>query len=414
MRCRSPTPTLFGPAGLARSAVLLLLLLLTSSTALAQRAVDRHLLSPAYPVPSGFGAAYNIPSPAREILLKAHSPTSGIRVALGSTPAGPGTGPGCLATFTGPPLERITGNQGYNKFLRMTWQPQARFDARGATWHSYLVEDLSKAKNCFPVMLGADWGTCGLPSRGGGRNDIWEDVKNSPAPAPTLCWYGGTIIGDQPTSLTWGQVKAGHGATFSVNALEPVIEGVRIHNLEDAFVPLKSRNFTFRGNWVTYNRDDCIENDGYAAGLVEDNLFDGCFALLSAVNYTIPLSRRPVAVGGGPNSAVTFRNNLIRMGAELTGGSNPVWKVYDDMAPKIKLRNNIFYFSGGEKSKDVDQSRIIECSNNTIVWGGSGNFPGKYPSNCFKVTKDKSVWDNAVAKWKADHPDVARIPGVDD
>jgi hypothetical protein len=38
-----------------------------------------------------------------------------------------------------------------------------------------------------------------------------------------------------------------------------------------------------------------------------------------------------------------------------------------------------------------------------VVWLGEGPFPDPLP-DCFTVTTDKSVWDNAVAEWKANHP----------
>jgi len=40
-----------------------------------------------------------------------------------------------------------------------------------------------------------------------------------------------------------------------------------------------------------------------------------------------------------------------------------------------------------------------------MVWLGPGDYPVPLPS-CFTVTKDRSVWDNAVAAWKANHPHV--------
>jgi len=45
---------------------------------------------------------------------------------------------------------------------------------------------------------------------------------------------------------------------------------------------------------------------------------------------------------------------------------------------------------------------LDDCSNNTIVWLGSGPYPAEVPS-CFTVTTDRAVWDDAVAAWKAAH-----------
>jgi len=53
--------------------------------------------------------------------------------------------------------------------------------------------------------------------------------------------------------------------------------------------------------------------------------------------------------------------------------------------------------------------KLADCENNTMVWLGAGPFPEPLPSTfngkpCFAITTDKSVWDNAVAQWKANHP----------
>jgi hypothetical protein len=41
-------------------------------------------------------------------------------------------------------------------------------------------------------------------------------------------------------------------------------------------VPYRSDGFVLRDSWMSYIRDDCIENDGHAEGTVRGNLFDGC------------------------------------------------------------------------------------------------------------------------------------------
>jgi hypothetical protein len=53
----------------------------------------------------------------------------------------------------------------------------------------------------------------------------------------------------------------------------------------------------------------------------------------------------------------------------------------------------------------VPTSHLTSCSNNVMVWLGQGSYPTALPS-CFTVTRDRSVWDRAVAEWKARHPHV--------
>jgi hypothetical protein len=54
----------------------------------------------------------------------------------------------------------------------------------------------------------------------------------------------------------------------------------------------------------------------------------------------------------------------------------------------------------------IPPGKLSGCANNVMVWLGPGDFPTTLP-DCFTVTKDRTVWDNAVADWLARHPDVA-------
>jgi hypothetical protein len=55
----------------------------------------------------------------------------------------------------------------------------------------------------------------------------------------------------------------------------------------------------------------------------------------------------------------------------------------------------------------IPPEQLASCSNNVMVWLGSGPFPATLPS-CFTITTDRAVWDNAVASWIARHPDLVR------
>ena len=51
--------------------------------------------------------------------------------------------------------------------------------------------------------------------------------------------------------------------------------------------------------------------------------------------------------------------------------------------------------------------QVLDCANNVMVWLGPGDFPGTLPA-CFTITKDRTVWDNAVADWLARHPQIGQ------
>jgi hypothetical protein len=324
----------------------------------------------------------------------------------------------CLHTFSGPVVQ-ITGDQGYDSLVHPEWTPETRFDARTARWSSHLTNIEAERKNCQPVRLGADWQGC--PPN---RFDLYADKINVPPPGPSLCFVGGTFIGTQRKDLTWGNVKSSAGATITVNAKRATVDGGRFDNQEDPFLPMTSEYFEFLNNWITYNRDDCIENDGFAKGLVQDNLFDGCFVFYSGINDTV--SNPPVALGGGKNGLVEIRDNLIRMQnmpgpgrkgktSSRIGYGNPIKTWDDNNANPIIFYNNVFFFEkpkhAGAAHIKLFRSELKGCSNNIIVWAGDGPFPGPYPDTCFTVTKDMSVWNRAKQNWINCHPNVRRISG---
>lgn len=228
----------------------------------------------------------------------------------------------------------------------------------------------------------------------------------------SVCWSGGRITGLFPDGTSW---SAYHDAYSMVIRKSPgtVIEGVRVHNYGDGpnFDAVGSDGWTVRGNHLSYMHDDCISNDFGNSGLVDDNLMDGCYMGYSSRAYA-------GFVANNRSKVVTFRGNLIRLQDMPTGYAGPghakFWKMNSTDGsgndPRLALHNNIFRM---DTPADCCGSFLIppaaylkECSNNVIVWLGAGEFPEPVPS-CFRVTRDKSVWDNAVANWKSRHPHVA-------
>jgi hypothetical protein len=253
--------------------------------------------------------------------------------------------------------------------------------------------------------------------------DLRSDLTNS------VCWAGGVIHYTNDYDITWGESKTPNNAAIISWTGDIVFDGVRIHNAHDGFRPRRNPDgfWTVRNSWVSYNRDDCIGNDSFAAGLVDDSLFDGCYVFLS--------SRELDATDYG--NTVTVQNSLIRM-QEMPGpyghedrtvmGHGPLFK-YQPQSPDLVLRNNIFLMESYVTTKNVVRSetasfellgfrsgQLKECSGNIIVWTGPGEFPGDIPDdqNCVSVTTDIGVWHTARLKWLREHPLVARIDGVDE
>jgi hypothetical protein len=101
-------------------------------------------------------------------------------------------------------------------------------------------------------------------------------------PAAEVCVVGGTVLGQQPRTLTWQQIKErydGDGLRIDGRGWY-IVDGLRVDNVEDGLAPFGD-GFLGRNLYFTFIRDDCIENDAVAGGHVVDSLFDGCFMGLS-------------------------------------------------------------------------------------------------------------------------------------
>jgi len=324
----------------------------------------------------------------------------------------------CLNTFNGPTVP-FTGDQGYANNDYFYTVDGTRFDARDATWFQ---ETTPAVINDYPI-------------------DVRMIDENT-----SVCWAGGLIHNTNPLDIGWTESYVTNNAAFISMGGQMTVDGTRFYNAFDGFRPWQ-RDVPFNGPfilknvWMTYMRDDCIENDSFNSGLVDDSLFDGCFVFLSARNGGIT---------DVSNMTVTVQNSLIRLqqmpdppGYEGTGlkGHGNLFK-YQTGSPRHALHNNIFLIEGIEGITrygidswlnnapavlgfKVAEGKLESCSNNTIVWLGDGDndgdytdddFPGDIPNDpsCVTVTRDRSVWDNARAKWINDHPQVMRIQGVDD
>jgi hypothetical protein len=71
------------------------------------------------------------------------------------------------------------------------------------------------------------------------------------------------------------------------------------------------------------------------------------------------------------------------------------------------LHGNVFLVeeAGFDGSDMSFPDRIESCADNVLVWLGTGDYPDPLP-NCVRVTRDRGVWDAAVADWHARNPHV--------
>jgi hypothetical protein len=305
--------------------------------------------------------------------------TAAITITGDSTAPPPGSPPpppppvtgSCL---TGTPTITLAGAQ-------RTWDhraslaPNTRIDARTATWRGEI-----------------DYGA--LAGKGSG-----------------LCWSGGAFVGQWPASTSsWDEMHStGALLIYSPHA---VVEDVWVSTYGDGFrFQDLASHWTLRRVHVVGAQDDCVENDRQHSGLIDDSFFEGCFVFLSERPGSSTLIR------DSSHDTVTVQNSLVwqkpvpfpegcRFPTATPPCTGPLWK-WDNTGgrgSKVVVKNTIFRIdqppSNGHLNLPPD---VVGCQGNTVVWLGSGPFPARYPA-CFTITTDKSVWDRAVADWKARRP----------
>ena len=234
---------------------------------------------------------------------------------------------------------------------------------------------------------------------------------------------GGTVLGQYDRTLSWSEMHAANNAGLAFTNGDLTIDGLRIDDVTDGVRPRLGGGFTIRSTWLSYIRDDCIENDHLQDGLVDDSLLDGCY---------VAFSSRPspaiIASGyDGRDKVWTVRNSLVRLqpmpgpdGATTDGlgtGGFFKWHRWGDpansLSPRLALYGNVFLAERvgvvGAERMGIPPGELVGCADNVMVWLGPGDYPATLPA-CFTVVKDPTVWDTAVADWHARHGAIALPP----
>ncbi len=228
-----------------------------------------------------------------------------------------------------------------------------------------------------------------------------------------VCWFSGKIFGGYPLDASWETTHSTAGIQIQDGTFLPVIEGLYIDQIGDGIKVRLGENsgqtgiadpFTVRGVWLRDIRDDCIESDWQAGGIIEDSLLDGCYVLFAT-------EKRPGVVTNGSENTWEIRDTLAYLHDQIgvydgeSPGHGRLFK-WDETSPKWKMYNSILRIdsdvSESSNQFNFQMDKLEDCQNNILVWLGSGPFPGTVPS-CFSITKDKSVWDDAVREWKISH-----------
>jgi hypothetical protein len=232
-------------------------------------------------------------------------------------------------------------------------------------------------------------------------------------PGDATCVVGGEILGQQSRALSWHTMKQeldGDGLNFRSQG--GIVDGIRIDNVEDGIATMGGDpvGITIRNAYLSYVRDDCIENDAIVNVTVHDSLLDGCFNGVSERRGGSPPAPPP-------GEALTLDGVLIRLRpmpydrtrAQCQGnaadglGSSGFFK-WSGYANRPVVRDTVLLAERGSVNCGASM-RLPDgvYEDVTLVWLGRGDYPGGRVPRGVTVTRDRRVWDEARESWLARH-----------
>lgn len=259
-------------------------------------------------------------------------------------------------------------------------------DARGAVFTGYPDRTL------YPLTVGK-----GSPARG-------------------FCLIGGLVVGQQSRRLTWQEMKTRHdGAGARVAGNDGyVVDGLRVDNVEDGIdprgtdgrYPKDGDGFLMRNLYFTYIRDDCVENDDIAGGIIEDSLFDGCN---TGISERPSKGDRQLDYPAPAGEELVMRHVLLRL-RPMPGprgksanvlGHGQLFK-WSGVANRLRIEDSVFLVEETPNDGRANFPPGTIAKNVTVVWLGPGAFPGRVPAGV-RITRDRKVWTTARDRWMARH-----------
>jgi hypothetical protein len=225
-----------------------------------------------------------------------------------------------------------------------------------------------------------------------------------------ICWHGGEVRGlYDPQTTSW---DAYHNISdWAGEGPRTVVEDFKATNMGDciAYGP-NADDFTIRRVHCLDMHDDCVETDWMKGGRISDALFEGCYVFLA----TRPRSSIPESDNGRDNTIVI--DNVVVWHKEIPNGYGgaspsvgPLFK-FDrsspSRSPKVVISNAVIRVDrqANFQGVNLNEQGLVTCAGNcTVVWGQAGPYPYALPPG-WTLTRDRGVYDRAVADWKARHP----------
>jgi hypothetical protein len=235
-------------------------------------------------------------------------------------------------------------------------------------------------------------------------------------PGRSTCLVGGTVEGQQSRDLTWQTMKrVFDGDGLSIKSAGGVVDGIRIDNLQDGIGTIGGDpgGITIRNVYMTYIRDDCLENDAIVQVTLRDSLLDGCYSAISERPGAGTTPQLPP-----PTETKTLDRVLIRLqpmpfnkeratcpGNAADGLGNSGFFKWSRYANRLVVKNSVLLAERNSVNcgSSLNLPRSGTYENVTLVWLGPGDYPGRVPSSGITVTRNRGVWDGARAEWLTRH-----------
>ena len=242
---------------------------------------------------------------------------------------------------------------------------------------------------------------------GNGTNTAFLVGQAEPAPQD-VCVFRGVINGHIPLDWSWEAAHdvGGTGDRTYTRRLV-LIDGARVHNVEDGWKPRELPEFSntgimqMRNTYMTGIRDDAIENDNFMPGIIEDSLFDGVHTFLSEQNQS---GRKPLTLGPEEDRFIRILRVYVRLCPTNSNGNGSPgrwfkWQPRGTVNHNLVIMDSVFATQGPSPEDHWGALNFPAGSTflgtNYILWLGT---PGEY-----RATVPPGVifleGEAALAKW---------------
>ena len=253
---------------------------------------------------------------------------------------------------------------------------------------------------------------------GNGTNGAFS-VGNGESPPYDVCVFRGVINGHIPLSWNWDEVHdfGGHGDR-TTTAHMALIDGARVHNVEDGWKPRELPEFgntgimQMRNTYMTGIRDDSIENDDFMPGTIEDSLFDGVDTFLSEQNQS---GATPLTIGPNEDQYIRVARVYVRLySTNSDGNSYPgrwfKWQPRGTTNHNLIITDSVFATHGPEprdgwSALNFPEGTTFEGTNYVLWLGTPGAYEATIPSGVIFLEGQAAIdkWNQTRNTWLTTH-----------